>query len=273
MSSKSNSPMIITLLMALALGSTAHAGDLAVPHSFTAGTKALAEEMNANFTATQTAVNSKQDKLTGACSAGQFVNSVNADGSLNCSNAPPGDVTGITAGTGLAGGGESGNVTMTLAPGVVTTHGFGFIPATHTCLYQRPIPGYFLGSIGNYGYFSAGTGCAAYAPVQVPNGVTLSKLSCIGHDNATGANDQITGKLIRTTLADPSYNGTADIFSVGPTVNATIPQFLTDTAARPGTATVDNSLYAYFIQIRFAGDSAVYDFNMRLYSCSVSYTP
>lgn len=273
MSSKFNSPMIITLLTALALGSTAHAGDLTVPHSFTAGTKALAEEMNANFAATQTAVNSKQDKLTGACSAGQFVNSVNADGSLNCSNAPPGDVTGITAGTGLAGGGGSGDVTLTLAPGTVSTHGFSFVPSTSTCLYQRPIPNFFFGSIGNYGYFSAGTGCAAYAPVQVPNGVTLSRLSCVVHDNATSATDQITGKLIRTTLADPSYNATADIFSVGPTVNATIPQLLTDTSAQTGTATVDNSLYAYFIQITFAGDSAVYEFNMKLYSCSVSYTP
>jgi hypothetical protein len=60
------------------------AADLTIPNTFTANTPARAAEVNANFDATATAVNSKQDRITGTCPAGQAIQSVNADGSVVC---------------------------------------------------------------------------------------------------------------------------------------------------------------------------------------------
>lgn len=112
---------LLTLAAVLTLTAAAtQAGDLTIPNTFVSGTKALAEEVNANFTATQTAVNSKQNKITGACVVGSFVASVNADGTLVCDTpAGGGDVTGVTAGTGLSGGGASGDVSLAVDTAVV----------------------------------------------------------------------------------------------------------------------------------------------------------
>ena len=52
--------------------------------TFVPGTPATAADVNANFSAAATAINSKQDRINGTCQAGQTVLSVNADGSLVC---------------------------------------------------------------------------------------------------------------------------------------------------------------------------------------------
>ena len=111
---------LLTLAAALTLTAAVQASDLTIPNTFVSGTKALAEQVNANFTATQTAVNSKQNKITGACVVGSFIASVNADGTLMCDTpAGGGDVTGVTAGTGLSGGGASGDVSLAVDTSVI----------------------------------------------------------------------------------------------------------------------------------------------------------
>lgn len=60
------------------------AADLTIPKTFVPGTPATATDVNQNFSATATAVNSKQNRVTGVCPAGQAVLSVNADGSVVC---------------------------------------------------------------------------------------------------------------------------------------------------------------------------------------------
>lgn len=60
------------------------AADLTIPQTFVPGTPATAADVNQNFSATATAVNSKQNRVTGTCPAGQAVLSVNADGSVVC---------------------------------------------------------------------------------------------------------------------------------------------------------------------------------------------
>jgi len=58
--------------------------DLNIPKTFVPGTPATADDVNQNFSATATAVNSKQNRVIGTCPAGQWMQGVNADGSVVC---------------------------------------------------------------------------------------------------------------------------------------------------------------------------------------------
>jgi hypothetical protein len=60
-----------------------------------------------------------QVRVAGACPAGQFMRSVNVDGTVACSadGTGTGDITGVAAGTGLSGGGISGDVSLAVAFG------------------------------------------------------------------------------------------------------------------------------------------------------------
>src|SRR6266853_272442 len=74
-----------SLTLAFALASPlAWPVDLTIPKTFVPGTPATAADVNANFSATATSVNSKQDRINGTCPAGQAVLSINPDGSVVC---------------------------------------------------------------------------------------------------------------------------------------------------------------------------------------------
>lgn len=60
-----------------------------------------------------------QRRVTGTCGAGEFMRIVNEDGSVTCAASATGDLTSVTAGTGLTGGGDSGDVTLNIAPGAI----------------------------------------------------------------------------------------------------------------------------------------------------------
>jgi hypothetical protein len=62
----------------------ARPADLTIPKTFVPGTPATAADVNQNFSATATSVNSKQDRVTGTCPPGQAVLSINANGSVVC---------------------------------------------------------------------------------------------------------------------------------------------------------------------------------------------
>lgn len=59
-----------------------------------------------------------QSRVTTTCAAGQAIRSIAESGTAVCEPIPPpagGDITGVTAGTGLTGGGASGEVTLSVA--------------------------------------------------------------------------------------------------------------------------------------------------------------
>jgi hypothetical protein len=57
---------------------------LTVPNTFVSGTPAAAADVNQNFSATATAVNSKQNLVTGTCPVGSSIRVVNPDGTVVC---------------------------------------------------------------------------------------------------------------------------------------------------------------------------------------------
>ncbi len=82
----------ICLLLPLVLGpSAAFADTLAVPHTFTNGEVADANEVNANFDAVKTEVDDNDSRIDAlldqSCPAGEVVTGVDAAGNLLC--APP----------------------------------------------------------------------------------------------------------------------------------------------------------------------------------------
>lgn len=83
-----------------------------------------------------------QRRVTGTCAAGAAIQTVASDGTVTCQPVGTGDITGVTAGSGLTGGGSAGDVTVSVATGGVTsamiqdgtvaTTDLAFDPATQT---------------------------------------------------------------------------------------------------------------------------------------------
>ena len=72
------------LVLWAVLATPAWPADLTIPNLFQPGAPATAASVNANFTATAAAVNSKQNRVLAPCPAGQAIKSVNQSGTVVC---------------------------------------------------------------------------------------------------------------------------------------------------------------------------------------------
>lgn len=86
------------------------------------GAIAAADISVASIGATQINPAQVQVRIAAGCLAGQSIRSVGSDGSVVCADAGTGDVTGVTAGSGLTGGGSSGDLTIGVAIGGINSN-------------------------------------------------------------------------------------------------------------------------------------------------------
>ncbi|MDH5786186.1 MAG: hypothetical protein OEZ16_11350 [Chromatiales bacterium] len=246
---------------------SAVAASLTVPNSFTAGTTAVAADVNANFDAVQTAVNTKQDRVTGTCAAGSSIRAVAADGTVTCEvdNDSGGDITGVTAGAGLQGGGTTGTVTLRAANGTVSINHravhSAYIGTTFTCQPYQTL---------GYSYFAdTGTSniCDYIAGVNLPDGSTPTSMWCRVYDN-DGTASSVTAQLKRMFYT----TGVEETLFTTPGVgDGTTVQVASDvTNAFPGA--VNNSQYSYSLVVDFGGNTAAVNTNKRFYNCYINYT-
>jgi hypothetical protein len=240
---------LLTAVIAIWSG-PAFAADVGALTTFTAGTPAVASEVNGNFDAVATAVNSKQNNVTGTCAAGTAMSQIHDDGSVSC--------TGLTAGGAASVSGHALISTSFNGPGFCRVNGAG-----------NPSPWVFF--TGDPGQVLMSGGCTAAGTISLPHGTTLTGLSCRlsdGYDNGS-----ISVSLVRSGMA--ANSGGSLIFTL-PATTDDLEQTLTDTSAAGGTDVVNNADFVYYLAVSFDLDSPDQFFDIEddlmIAGCSVTYT-
>jgi hypothetical protein len=162
------------------------AGTVTIPNTFTPNTTAKAAEVNANFSAVKSAVNDNASKINtnaGKISANENDIATNAHDIATNTAALTGVITGVTAGGGLDGGGNSGDVTVKLHSTSVTIAGNAFQSQSDVadeCELRRGVTFSFFSNA------STKSNCEAHASVPVPNNARVTGVAClIMHNNST----------------------------------------------------------------------------------------
>jgi len=208
----------------------------------------------------KSAVNSKQDKVTGVCNPEESIRAINADGSVVCEvdSDSGGDITEVIAGPGLQGGGSNGSVTLSLGP--VSIPGIAFHDASAPssgCNLRR-----FL--ISEIHYASGASNCIAVASIQIPHGVTLASLVCGAGDNDSTVGAEITSIELQRIWLD---GGIETVFSTGASVDLAGYQEISDFSLN--STGIVNNLTEIYVLVAYFGSPITS--NIRLRGCSVRY--
>ena len=123
-----------------------------------------------------------QRRVSGSCAGGTAMGSVGADGSVGCQAV--GDITAVTAGSGLLGGANSGNATLAVDTAAIQARVSGSCPAGSsirsidatgavTCQTDSSVSAYqVVHQTYNYGGSSAGT-ASVYGQAVCPAGTRV----------------------------------------------------------------------------------------------------
>lgn len=279
------------------LTQNALAGNVTIPNTFSAGTKAVAAEVNANFSAVASEINdndsrittnagnisantssigSKQDRVTGTCPTGQSIRVINADGSVTCEvdSIGSGDITAVTAGSGLSGGGTSGAVTLSVATKTDYLHvpGGAFMAASSTDDTEWGKVGYS----GFYGFPKVDYFVYAAAPVHLPNGANITGVTCYYYDNdATYDINYLSIYLYRSFVT--SYSPVNVAYTVaGLSTTGSFDAIRAMTLTRnTAYTTINNASYRYYMRVVMdasTGYSATNFSNISFHGCRIAYT-
>jgi hypothetical protein len=130
-------------------------------------------------------------------------------------------------------------------------------------------------SLGAYSYYRDVGGatigaCDAVANIQLPQGRTVTGMSCTAYDNSGVNSNAITFVLYRTALTGGAF---VNLLQTPASVDSTAVQQLSDTTINNhANATIDNSAYTYTIFASFSTNNfSNLGTNGRIYGCSVSY--
>jgi len=262
----------LSIVTTLVVASSLSAAQVATLTSFQANTTAKASEVNDNFTALKNAtndndtrINAKQNRVSGACAAGYYVQSIEADGSVVChldiNTDSGGDITEVTAGNGLSGGGSSGIVTLKRAAGSISISSAALQPTIdNTCN---------LNTGAAYSYFdssSTSDSCYANAQVTLPDHATIVDMTCRVYKNESNT-DRLYVELNQIVL---STGTNVNIISFNTLSNSTDLQTLT--GAPVSNTIVDNSQSAYVLTFTPTNHTSTSGINSRFYNCTISYT-
>ncbi len=228
------------------------AGSVTIPNAFTANTTAKASEVNENFSAVKTAVDGNAGDIA-TNKSGIATNKTNI--TTNANNM----ITGVNAANGLAGGGNSGSVTVRRADGYVSVHPSAFMVYKHDsndCILHVD---HFLFAFRP----STDSDCEAVAHITLPDHAKITSFSCKVQKVAATGGTILLHKVDETApstvaqLLIPSVTGTYSLST--PTIN--------------DDPVVDNSTYSYYITLDPNDDTSGASANhTRLYTCRVGYT-
>ncbi len=215
----------------------------------------------------QDEVGQKQDRVSGVCPPGSSIGAINADGSVDCEQDDDsgGDITGVIAGDGLSGGGSSGEVTLHLEGSVAVS------AAAFQDKSQIQV-GCELDNIGQAAYFVSGSGrdCVAWAPISLPDGVTVNTLRCGVAQTRGGDNVWISARLVRVSLGPTFFLGERVLQTPRSVFKPFEGQQIIDDSAN--SSLIDNSSYVYYLDAVFGTGPSVAGTQLFLVGCSVSYS-
>ena len=196
--------MIFGIVMITVLSIPAWAADVGDLIQFESGNTAVAADVNTNFNDVKSAVNTKQDQVINTCNPGQSIRVINPDGSVVCEDdSIGGDISGVTAGSGLTGGGETGPVTLNVGAGTGIT-----VNADNIALDPTAIDGRYVNE-GQANSVTAGMAAFNYAGSTSEGGAAtnLSCTGCVSQSELSFTPGDITGVTAGTHLSGGGSSG------------------------------------------------------------------